>query len=212
MAFVWGELLKPTEAVTWMVTLGAVIVLSMVWYTSVLAQKSAVRRSFLVGVHLAWFGVFTWYGWLSAASPFRLHELIVPGLFHGADISGAVAAHYVESVFVYVLLVAVYSGIPLFLLRFSAPIPESASPRRQSARELRILIASVTLFVIAFLNVVLNWLNPLIGWDYAQTATVVGFLGAFALICILAARGSVQGLVLGLAEVAAIPLVWFLKP
>jgi hypothetical protein len=199
------------EGVAWPIALAAVILLGLVLYTSIVAQKSQVRKSFVVEVHLAWLLVFTWYGWFSTPSPFRPHELRIRGLFNGSDTAGPVAWEYVKAFAIYLSLVAVYSGIPLLCSQLPGKRTKSAEGSLHRTSEARILVTSAALFAAAFLDGVWNWMGPLVGSQNGEVVRTICALGAFALVCVPAGRGSLRALAFGLAEIAVIPVAWVLR-
>jgi hypothetical protein len=219
MAFGWGEVLKdfPRSAQRpliestgpWLIECCAVVALAIIWCLSIVAQTSKIRKSLVIGVHSSWIVILTWYGWFSTASPFRVHELRVAGLFDGADITPTIGLYYARSFSVYVLLLVLYTGIPLVLSRF--PIAYRVDSPPQGAAEMRFLIISMILFVVSLLNGAWKWLIPLIGWDQVEALRGIGFLGGLFLVCSAAGRGSVRGLLFGLAEVAIAPAAWLVR-
>lgn len=218
---VWTELLKvrgpaagarpaATEAVPWSMELVALILLGAVWYTSFLAQRSP-RKIAIAAVHTAWLGVFSWYGWFSRASPFRLHELTVPSVFSSTDPGWAITMHYVEAVAVFTLLVIVYSGIPLLVMFVPSMGPTAPAAGTSGWAELRILALSTFLFGIFFTRVIWQGLSPVITWEYGQAVQGCAFVGALVLVSTLASYGSWKAFALGLSEILLIPAAWLLR-
>lgn len=60
-------------------------------------------------LHVTWIAWFTWFGWSSRQSPFRVHEVVA----NPDDFERAVRLQYMGHAVLYIVLVGLYSGIPL---------------------------------------------------------------------------------------------------
>ena len=200
-----------TEAVPWSADLLALMLLGAIWCTSFLAQRSLRKIVITVVVHVAWLATFSWYGWFSTPSPFRLHELRVPSAFSGVDAGWAIAVHYIEALGVFALLVMVYSGIPLIAAFVPSAGSEVAANSASPRSEWRFLVLSTILFAIFFTHAIWQSFTPAMGWGFGQAVEGCAFIGALVLVSMIASYGSWKAFALGLSEIFLIPAAWLLR-